>query len=246
MKVKYFDIQTKRYPISCKLYSPERHVRGIVLGVHGFAGDKESSALSALATSCADKSVALICFDFPAHGSSTVHENELTVANCMNDLYAVADWCRRKYPDAKRYMFATSFGGYIALLCSQRLTDFNMILRVPAVTMPEHILTDLLHISPEDYKERGSITCGFERKIDLPFSFYQELQEHRISECVCDQPMLIIHGDKDDIVPFEDVVSFCAAHKNAVLKTIKGADHRFKKSGEIEKVVEAALAYWNL
>ena len=246
MKEEYFNIKTGRYPVSCKLYKPEQDVRGIVLGVHGFGGDKESSALRALAGHCTGKGVALMCFDFPAHGKSETSERDLTVANCMSDLLAAAAWCRAEYPDAKKYLFATSFGGYITLLCSRELSDFNIVLRAPAVTMPEHILTDLLKTTPEDFKRRKAITCGFERKIDLPYEFYKELQKHRVSECDCDQPLLIIHGREDRTVPLYDIVSFCGSHRNAELKIINGADHRFKNPGEIEKVIDAAVSYWGI
>lgn len=246
MKEEYFNISTGRYPVSCKLYTPGLDVKGIILGVHGFAGDKESSALRALAERCADKGIALLCFDFPVHGASEATEISLTVENCMSDLLDCADWCRREYPGAKKYLFATSFGGYITLLCSQKLADFRIVLRAPAVTMAEHILTELLKTSPEDFKRRKTITCGFERKIELPYGFYQDLQKHGISKYLCDNPLLIIQGDKDGIVPLDDVVSFCAAHKNATLKIIDGADHRFKNPGEIEKVIAAAISYWGI
>lgn len=246
MKEEYFYIKTGRYPVSCKLYTPGADVKGIILGVHGFVGDKESSALCALAEVCADKGIALLCFDFPAHGTSEATEADLTVENCMSDLLDCAAWCCMEYPDAKKYLFATSFGGYITLLCSPKLADFRIVLRAPAITMPEHILTDLLKTTPEDFRRRKTITCGFDRKIDLPYGFYQNLQKHRVSECFCNNPLLIIQGDKDDIVPLNDVVSFCAAHKNATLKIIDGADHRFKNPGEIEKVIAEAIFYWNI
>ena len=246
MREEYRTVTTGRYPISCKSYISETRPKGIILGVHGFAGDKESSALKALAEAVCEKGVSLTCFDFPAHGASETSDDMLSVKNCMDDLLFIADQCRKEYPNEKKYVFATSFGGYIALLCCKALSDFSIVLRAPAVTMPEHILTDLLHTTPEEFEKAGTITCGFERKICLPYSFYDELQKHKIAYCVCNNPMLIIHGDKDDVVPHQDIVAFCKKHKNAILQTIHGADHRFKKPGEIEQVIESALAYWKL
>lgn len=192
------------------------------------------------------KGVSLICFDFPAHGTSAAHEDKLTVKNCMDDLFFVAEQCRREHPYGKKYLFATSFGGYITLLCSKKLADFSIVLRAPAVTMPEHILTDLLNTTPEEFEKAGTITCGFERRICLPYSFYDELQKHKVAYCICDDPMLIIHGDKDDVVPYRDIIDFCSNHKNAILQTVFGADHRFKNPGELEQVVGSARAYWKL
>lgn len=246
MREEYRTITTERYQISCKSYISKTQSKGIILGVHGFAGDKESTALRALAEAVCGKGVSLTCFDFPAHGTSEAGDDMLSVKNCMDDLLLIADLCRKEYSNKNKYLFATSFGGYIALLCSSKLTDFNFVLRAPAVTMPEHILTDLLNTTPEEFERVGTITCGFERRICLTYSFYGELQKYKIANCVCENPMLIIHGDKDDVVPHRDIVVFCKKHKNADLQTIHGADHRFKKPGEIERVIESALAYWKL
>lgn len=49
-----------------------------MIGVHGFAGDKESSMLEKLADSFCLHNSAVITFDFPAHGSSYVGEEMLT------------------------------------------------------------------------------------------------------------------------------------------------------------------------
>lgn len=40
---------TRAYPIPVKIFTPEGTVTGTVTAVHGFGGDMESSAISALA-----------------------------------------------------------------------------------------------------------------------------------------------------------------------------------------------------
>ena len=244
--ISYFDLNTDRYPISCKIFLPEgEEVKGTILGVHGFAGDKESTALSMLAETANRQGIALICFDFPAHGASLATERELTVENCMRDVLHMADYMRSEFPTVDRRIFATSFGGYIVLLCADQLSDFSIVLRAPAVTMPEHILTDILETAPDDFKRRGIIECGYERKIKLPYSFYEDLQHHRVMDGDYHQQMLIIHGDKDDVVPRKDILRFCGDHPAMRLVSIDGADHRFKNEGELERVVKTALHFWS-
>lgn len=49
-RVERFSIE-RAYAVPCKLFMPVGGiVKRVVLGVHGFAGDKESSVLSRLAT----------------------------------------------------------------------------------------------------------------------------------------------------------------------------------------------------
>ena len=245
-RVLYSRPDTGRYRLSVKTFVPKGPVSGVILGVHGFAGDKESSALAALAGAAAGQGTALLCFDFPAHGESEADENLLTVENCRQDLLFAADLCRKQFPGAARYLFATSFGGYVSLLCAEALRDFLPVLRAPAVTMPEHILTDLLGLTPEAFRQAGSSVIGFDRKIRLPYRFWQDLQAHPVMSLPCDVPTLIIHGDRDDVVPPEDVRRYCETHPNASLCVIGGADHRFKGPGELAQVIRAALSFWGL
>lgn len=235
MRVTNFSLK-RDYEIKCKAFMPENEIRHVILGVHGFAGDKESSMLSSLAEAFSKKGVMLICFDFPAHGESPT--DTISLKNCKADLCAVADYIREKYPTQVKSLFATSFGGYVSLLCYEQLGDFSYVLRAPAVTMPRLLLENVLKLSAEEFKDQGSIVCGFERKITLPYSFYKELlREKELINKSFSSPISIIHGNKDDIVPLEDIISFKNAHNTVSLFVIEGADHRFKNPGEIQKVI---------
>lgn len=243
MITKTFDIK-REYRIKCKAYAPsEGDVKRVILGVHGFAGDKESSMLLELAKGIEPNGGALICFDFPAHGDSEADEKHLTVENCIGDLLAVSDWISKNYPTANKFVFATSFGGYISLLASEKLKDYRMILRAPAVTMPKVLLESVLKITPEQFKEQRLVECGFERKIRLPYTFYENLVRYNPFDMEYKNEMLIIHGDKDDIVPIGDVEAFKETHDKVNLLVMKNADHRFKNSGEMDYIVHETLKF---
>lgn len=245
MIIKYFDIE-REYPIKCKAFLPDDSVKMFILGVHGFAGDKESSMLFELAKAVVSEGGAVICFDFPAHGDSPTDESKLTVENCKSDLLAVAKWAENAYPIAEKFVFATSFGGYISLLAADNMTGYKLMLRAPAVTMPKVLLEAVLNLTANQFKKAGVIECGFERKIRLPYSFYQDLVCYDLYEKNYDNPILVIHGDKDDVVPIDDVVRFCDNRKNTSLVVIDNADHRFKKAGEIERVVCTAARFMEI
>jgi alpha/beta superfamily hydrolase len=156
----------------------------------------------------------------------------------------VADFVRQTYPNAKKHIFATSFGGYISLLCYDFLMDFNYILRAPAITMPDLLLQNVLKVSEQEFKACGFIDCGFERPILLPYSFYAELRLQ--DDLLCKQYMKsvhIFHGDRDDIVPLDVILSFVNNNQNANLILVKGADHRFKNEGEIETIIAATKLF---
>jgi predicted alpha/beta-fold hydrolase len=59
MKIEYFSLKNK-YEIKYKLFLPEDAVKNVIIGVHGFAGDKESSMLEKLANALSEKNTALL------------------------------------------------------------------------------------------------------------------------------------------------------------------------------------------
>ncbi len=247
MKTKYFSIQNQ-YEISCKIFTPDDgSIENVIVGVHGFAGDKESSMLEKLAEMACLYNSAVLSFDFPAHGNSPVGEEMLSVNNCKNDLCAVMEYISNQYPNAKQHIFATSFGGYITLLCANKLAKIPLVLRAPAVTMPKVLLDNVLKIHADDFRKMQFIKCGFERPINLPYSFYEDLlsQEPVIGKQIS-VPVLVIHGDCDDIVPLSDIEAFASSQSNVSLKIIPGADHRFKNEGEIEAIVELTKRFLSI
>ena len=125
------------YEIKCKLFAPEDgEIKQIIVGVHGFAGDKDSSMLRKLGKKLSEMGGALICFDFPCHGESPAGEDLLTVQNCIEDLSFVADHVRKNYPHAKKNIFATSFGGYISLLASESFMILILSFVLPQLLCP--------------------------------------------------------------------------------------------------------------
>jgi len=247
MRIEYFSVK-REYEIKCKIFLPENQdAKNVIVGVHGFAGDKESSVLKQLAFACSGSGTALICFDFPAHGDSPVTEELLTIENCKRDLCAVVDYTLYNYADANISIFATSFGGYIALQCAEIYTDLPMVLRAPAVTMPRLLLENVLKISEADFEKAGFVECGFERQIKLPYAFYEDLiQQENVIKKKIEQPSLILQGDCDDIVSISDVMEFCKIQSNTQLEIICGADHRFKNVGDIDKIIFYTKKFLNM
>ncbi len=239
----YFDLPDGGAPLRCKRYEPTGAVRRVILGVHGFCGGKDSLALYRLAEEMTGCGTAVVCFDLPAHGASPEQADALSVARCKSDLLRAARWLEQRWPGAERAVFATSFGGYIALQCLDELPGWRVVLRAPAVTMPQVLLELIAEGSAERFRAQGVIRCGFERMMDLPYAFYEDLVRHDIADLAVDRPILVFQGDADEVVPPGDVYAFCAARPEMELRVIPGADHRFMGEGQLEQVVRETRAW---
>lgn len=238
------------YNINAKIFLPEqKKINKIVIACHGFGGDKESSAIYLLAEKVNKKNIAVICFDFPGHGKSEVDTSKLTLENCINDLESVEDYIKTNYGNVNIGFFGTSFGAYILLLKIAKRGGEDkysfIILRAPAICMNKIYLSSLLNESLDSYKQKGYTKIGFDREMNVPYEFYNELNQNNLFELYnSDKNMLILHGTEDDTAPIEDTIRFIKVKNPKIqLHKLIGTDHRMKKPGELEEVIKLSIDY---
>ena len=242
----YTKLNGKKYQIDCKVWEPEK-IERIIIAIHGFAGDKESGAINNLAEEMLKFNTLTIAFDLPGHGTSKVNGDLLTLENCMEDIQVVEDTYKQKYPNVEINYCATSFGSYLLLLkltkepCKAR----KIVLRCPAICMDKIFKNAILKEPFSAFKERGYTVVGYEQELKINFSFYKELEENQIFHKYQEKnnQILIIHGDQDNMAPIEDSYRFQKEFATKMM-VIEGADHRFKKKGELEKVVQFAKEFY--
>ena len=231
------------YEVSCLEWPVEQEC-AVLVCLHGFAGDKYSSVIEALAQSLVRKSIRVITFDWPGHGKSPVGGESLSVENCLRDLESVIQEIQK----TKRtiYLFATSFGGFIGLnyIANHPSAFSKVVLRSPALNMPATYRSFLTNEDIHVLENGGTINKGFDRPLLLGKSFLDSLGQHRILQgnYPANVPGLIIQGDMDNVVDPRDSVEF--AEKNGLtLHMINGADHRYKKGGNLEEILSVTVPF---
>lgn len=244
MKREYLIPGSNGYSISCMEWIAEQE-NAVLICLHGFAGDKYSSVVNALGNCLSMQSVRVVAFDWPGHGASPAGSDQLTIANCLEDLKTVIHDI--DLPDLPHYLFATSFGGFLGLhYVMQNPSVFSkIILRSPAISMPDtflSLLTDQEHLQLQN---GSAIDKGYERPLILRQSFADDLRNHKLNDPVlaCKIPGIIIQGDLDDVVCMDDSVAF-AQRNDWNLHIIHGADHRFKNPGELDEIVAVARQFF--
>ena len=240
MKIEYINLKDNNIEISVKIFLPKNTVKKIIIACHGFGGDKESSTIKDLAEEMVLKNIAVITFDFPAHGESKLDGKELTIENCIYNINTVYRYSKKF--NAPISLFATSFGAYVNLInIARNNNEFQeIVLRSPAIEMAKILKEVLLKESFSKYKENGYTILGFERKMKIPYSFYEELLNNNINKIYDNieiPKMHIIQGNKDEIAMIEDTSKFVENHKNQIeLNIIDNGDHRMN-SPELRKKV---------
>ena len=144
----------------------------------------------------------------------------------------VLDYTRKQFDTNEIYAYATSFGGFLFLkYIAEHGNPFRRIaLRCPAITIYDSMIHRIMTQDDYDKILKGKpVLVGFDRKIKISKSFLEELAAADITNndyIEYADDMLIIHGTKDEIIPFEVSAEF--ADKNVIeLIPMQNGDHRF-------------------
>ena len=226
--------------VPCFLTAPEQgEIRRIVLGVHGLGGSASDDIQASIAEEMALFYAATYRFDLPGHGSNPA--DQLAVQDCVDTLVAVAQCAKEQYPQVEDLcVFATGFGAYITLLALQRLQalpgTLKLVIQTPSVRMDDTLLR-MIRFSRETFWAMEKITFPLPRPLDVTYSFYEELEKNPVlaNHSI---PMLILQGETDDYIRFEDIQQFRRINKQAKLVVIPGVSHRFMEDGAWDMVLD--------
>lgn len=227
-----------------KIYEPDGEIKQVVIGVHGFAGDKESSVLIALAEMLEKMNIALVTYDLPFHGENISNE-AIDLNSCIESVGKVLEYVKRTYAEKPISFFSTSFGAYLTLnYLSKHNEKLNkVILRAPAIFMADTLKDVILaerEKTVEDLKKQP-LTLGYEAPLVVNYKFLTDLQEQNLMNMPTTQNYLyVLQGKLDTTVnPINNAKFFNSNYKdNYEMFYFENADHRFKKPGELERILE--------
>ena len=249
---KHFDINRSGCSIRSKLYANKpRMIRQIVIFGHGFGGHRDNKAAERFAVKllAKHKDAGFITFDWPGHGDDG--RKNLTLSDCDLYLRLVIEYAKEELGAEEIYGYATSFGGYLFLkYIAEHGNPFRRLaLRCPAVNMYESLCSRIMTGGNMENIEKGKpALVGFDRKIRITKEFLEELREADIRKNEYydyADDILIVHGTKDEIIPFEDSRRFA---EDNVIEFIpaENADHRFIDPKIMDLAIHTMIEFLDL
>ena len=231
---KYIDVTGQGHIVRCKIYYNDLNTsnKAIIYNT-GFAGHKDNNAAKVFSEKVLSKhkDLMVVVFNWPAHGDDI--KKKFTLADCSTYIDLVVDELKTKFGIQELYSYATSFGGYLVLkYISEHGNPFRKIaLRCPAIDMFAVLKNAIMKEDEFDRIMKGKeVMVGFDRKIIVTRSLLDEMKENDIRErdyLDYADDILILHGTKDEVVPYNDSKEF--SEKNVIeFITIENADHRFQ------------------
>ena len=246
---KYFNINEDGCSIRCKIYQNQPgSLNWVVLYGHGFGGHKDTRAAEKFAGKLLSKhkDAAVLAFDLPCHGEDG--RKKLLLEDCDQYIGLVTAYVQKELHVDRICVYATSFGGYLFLkYIHDHGNPYSRIaLRCPAVPMDQVIRKNLLSAEDEEKLEKGKpVLIGFDRKVKIDRAFLDSLKEADISKLDFTDyadDILILHGTKDEVVPFDFVQTF--ADENVIeMIPVENADHRFQDPKRMDLAISEIIRF---
>ena len=231
---------------------PKSKTNKAVVLAHGITVNKdESGVFVQLADQLVENGFAVFRFDFRGHGKSGGKSVDMTLSGELSDLTAAINLVKQQY--CQIGLLGASFGGGISTLYTaknqeklQALCLWNPVLNYDHCflnpTLP-WIAARKTHIRNDIQTQRWT-TLG-KRNFILGRKLFEEMVIFRPYEEIVkiNIPKIIIHGDKDTKVPYEDSKMYI--NNSESLVTIKEAKHGFHKKQEFDQAAKATLVFFN-
>jgi putative redox protein len=215
--------------------------RGAVILCHGMESNKESEKLVYLGRAMAQRGALVLRFDFRYVGESSGKFEDITYSGEVEDLKAAHALVQRRNP-GKTAILGSSMGGTVALLFAAQQPNLAALVTVAAPIHPERFPSRVLTpAQAKQWRARG-FTHHNGQRINL--SLLHDLERLNVSEAVkkitC--PVLILHGDSDEVVPVEEAHELYGCLTNSKrLSILPASDHRLSDPAVMRRAIAEAL-----
>lgn len=217
--------------------------RGAVILCHGMESNKESEKLVYLGRAMAQRGIMVLRFDFRYVGESSGKFEDITYSGEVEDLKAAHTLVQSRNP-GKIAILGSSMGGTVALLFAAQQPGLAAVVTVAAPIHPERFPCRVLTPSQAEQWRAQGFTRHNGQRINL--SLLHDLERLNVPEAVktitC--PVLILHGDADEVVPVEEAHELYAALGHSKrLSILPATDHRLSDPAMMQRAIAEALEW---
>lgn len=201
----------------------------VVIVSHGF--NSCYSDLEHHGAGYVDKEIVCVMFDFCGGGERSLSDGKLTDMTPITeaeDLTLVIDFVRElEYVDeTKLFLLGESQGGFESAYVAAKMPEKirGLILWYPAFVIPSD--------SRKRFETNDNTCFGIELCPDYNM-VAKDIDNDELMKAY-EGPVLLIHGDKDSIVPISYSIEAQRKYKNAKMITILGADHGYEGQDSVD------------
>ena len=219
---------------------------GAVVAGHCFTCSRHTGVLRRISKDLCDAGFLVLRFDFSGNGQSQGLFEHSTWSKQVQEMEAAVAWVQNQGVSWIG-LAGHSLGAAIALLAARRLPQAAAVCRVAgrvSTTRPVHFLTSdqqrhLVHDGQVAFTSRG-------RELTLKREFFDDAQGHDLTAATraLAIPMLVVHGDRDEIIPVSEAHLAKKANPEWVeLSIVPGGDHMLSGPTD-QQQVGRTVATW--
>ncbi|MBR2660400.1 MAG: alpha/beta fold hydrolase [Clostridia bacterium] len=206
----------------------------LVILLHGFSSARNRIHTLQAAAAMREDGFATLRADLYGHGESGGEFSKHTLYKWISNTLAVIDHVRGMgYTDL--YLSGHSQGGLVAALTAGMEPDRirGLVLRAPAFMIPRCAREGNLlgfRFDPDHVPDSVPALNG----LALDGNYIRVAQAVRAEETAArfKGPVLILHGDEDDVVPLEDSQRMAALYADCELAVMPGETHHYDRHPE--------------
>lgn len=232
--------------LAAKLELPiDRRPHNFAIFAHCFTCNKNFTAVRYISSALAAKGFGVLSFDFTGLGESEGDFADTNFSGSVDDLICAAEFLKKNY-QAPAVIIGHSLGGAASLLAASRFSEIKAVATIGAPAAPQHV-TNLLEISAEEIKEKGSLPINIGgRPFLIKKQFIEDLEAQNLLEIVRQmrKAFLFLHSPQDQTVGIENAAElYQAAFHPKSFVSLDGADHLLSKKADAVYVGDL-IASW--
>jgi hypothetical protein len=214
-----------------------RENEGVVVMCHGFASSKESEKFVRFEKTFNDSRINTFRFDFFGHGASEGELKDITISKAVYGIENAIKLLRGE--GYKNFgLIGSSFGGLAGAIASSKIKDiFALALISPISDFYSLTVSRLGNKSIAEWKKSGYAKLWKIYRIE--YGFLRDAKKNNSYKVAKNikAKTLIVHGDKDEIVPIEQSQKLAGMIPDCRLEIIHDADHVYSKKLDFEHML---------
>ncbi len=234
--------------LSATLHQPDMPTtQGIIIG-HCFTCSRHTRILQRLGNDLALAQFSVLRFDFSGNGQS---EGSFIDASYSKHIAEMKSAMAHMHASGIRWfgLAGHSMGAHIALLTAAHVKKVKALCllagRLSGLKAP-HFLNDKQQAEISRAGRTSFTSRG--RLLEISNKFFSDANRYDLLEAArtLNRPMLVIHGDQDEIVPVSEARKAHRVNPDAVtLSIVPGADHMFSHSEHRERIAALAAEWFS-